>query len=57
MVQWLIYLTIDNLSYKIWKSQVRLEGIIVGLIHMHKKDLFDMKIEIYYQTVGVIMKN
>ena len=30
---------------------------MVGLIPIHKEDLFDIKIEIYYQTIGVITKD
>lgn len=44
--QWLIYLTICNLSHKIWKSRSKSRGIIVGLIPIHKRDFFKVKIEI-----------
>ena len=29
---------------------------MVGLISIHKKDFFKVKIEIYHQTMGVITK-
>lgn len=57
MAQWPIYLTISNLSHKIWRLQVRSERIIIGLIPIHKSDQFNVKIEIYYQTIGVITKS
>lgn len=47
MAQWLIYLTIDNLSHESQRSQVRPEGMMVGFIVIHKSDLFDVKMEIY----------
>lgn len=30
---------------------------MVGFILIHKKDLFNIKMEIYYQTIRVITKN
>lgn len=30
---------------------------MIGLILIHKDDLFDVKIEIYYQTIRLITKN
>ena len=35
---------------------MRPEGMMVGLISIHKEDSFKVKIEIYYQTMGVITK-
>lgn len=52
-----MYLTLGNLSYKIQRSRVRLRKIIVNLISIYKKDLFDVKIEIYYQTMRIITKS
>ena len=57
MVQWPIYLTICNLRHEIRKSQIRLGGIIIGLIPIYKRDSLKVKIKIYYQTIRVIIKN
>ena len=43
-----VYLTIGNLSYKIWRSWSKLEEIIVGLNLIHKRDSLEIKMEIYY---------
>ena len=43
-----MYLTIDNLSHEIRRLQVRSGGMKVGRILIYKRDLFDVKIEIYY---------
>ena len=56
MAQWPVYLTIGNLSHEIWRSRVRPGGMMVGLIPIHKGDSFDVKMEIYHQTMGVITK-
>ncbi len=56
MAQWPVYLTIGNLSHKIRRSQIRLGGMIVGLILIHKRDSFNVKMEIYHKTTGVIIK-
>lgn len=36
---------------------MRPEGIMVGLIPIHKGDLYSVKIEIYHQTIRVIIKS
>lgn len=36
---------------------MRLGGIIVGFIPIHKSDLLSIKMKIYYQTMKVIIKN
>ena len=56
MVQWPVNLTIGNLSYEIRRSQIRPRGLMVGLIFIHKKDFFEVKIKIYHQTMGIIIK-
>ena len=57
MAQWPIYLTIGNLSHEIRRSRVKPEGIMDGFIAIHKRDLFDVKMEIYHRTMGVITKD
>lgn len=57
MAQWPIYLTISNLNHEIWNSQIRLGGMMIGLIPIHKKDFLRVKIEIYYQTMRMIIKD
>lgn len=56
MAQLSVYLIIGNLSYEIRRLQVKLKGMIIGFISIYKKDLFDVKIKIYHQTIGVITK-
>ena len=56
MAQWPVYLTIGNLSHEIRRSRIRPGGMIVGLIPIHKRDFFEVKMEIYHQTMGVITK-
>lgn len=56
MIQWLIYLIIGNLSYEIWRSWSRSGRIIVGLIFIHKRDFFEIKMEIYHQIIEIITK-
>lgn len=48
MMQWLVYLVIRNLSYKIRKSQLKPGKIMVGFISIYKGDSFEVKMEIYY---------
>ena len=50
-------MTIGNLSHEIRKSQMRPGRMMVGLIRIHKIDLLGVKIEIYYQTIRVIIKS
>ena len=57
MAQWPVYMTIGNLSHEIQRSRVRPGGMIVGLIPIHKRKSFDVKIEMYHPTMGVITKN
>ena len=57
MAQWPVYLTIGNLSYEIKRSQSRFWGMMVDLIPIHKRDSLKVKIEIYYQTIGMITKD
>ncbi len=57
MAQWLVYLTIGNLSHEIRMSQSRPGGIMVGLIRIHKRDSLEVKIEIYHQIMGMITKS
>lgn len=56
MAQCPVYLIIGNLSHKIQRLGIRLRGMIVGLIPIHKRDFLKIKIEIYYQTMRVIIK-
>lgn len=56
-MQWSIYLAIGNLSYNIQRLEIRSGKIIVGLIPIYKNDFLDVKIKIYYQTIGIITKN
>ena len=56
MVQLPGYLTIVNLSHEIRRSRIRLRGMIVGLISIHKADSFEVKMEIYHQIMGIILK-
>lgn len=48
MAQWPVYLTIANLSHEIRRSRIRPEGIMIGLIPIHKGDSFEVKMEIYH---------
>ncbi len=57
MVQWPVYLIIGNLSNKIRRSRSRPGGMIAGLIPIYKRDFLEVKIEIYYQTMGMITKD
>ncbi len=57
IAQWPVYLTIGNLSHEIRRSRVRPGGLMVGLIPIHKGDSFDVKMEIYHQTMRVITKD
>lgn len=57
IVQWPVYLTTGNSSHKIWRLRIRLRGMMVGFIPIHKEDSFDMKIEIYHRTMRVITKS
>lgn len=50
-INYFIYLIIRNLSYKIWKSWIKLKKMIVSFIFIYKWDLFDDKIKIYYKTM------
>ena len=56
LAQWPVYLTIGNLSYEIQRSRIRPGRIIVSLIFIYKKDSLKVKMEIYYQTIEVIIK-
>ena len=56
MAQWLVYLTICNLTHKIQISRIRPREMMVDLISIYKKDSLKVKIEIYHQTLGVITK-
>lgn len=57
MAKQLIYPIIDNLSSKIRRYQIILERTIVNLIPIYKKDLFDIKIEIYHQIIRLFLKD
>ena len=57
MAQWPVYLTIGNLSHEIRRSPVRPEGMMVDLIPIYKEDSFDVKMEIYHQTIEIITKS
>lgn len=52
-----MYLIICNLSHEIWRLWVKLGGMIIGLGLIYKKELFDVKMEIYCQTMGKIIEN
>ena len=56
MAQWLVYLTIGNLSHEIQRSQIKPRGMMVGFIPIHKGDSLEIKIEIYHQIIGVIIR-
>ena len=56
IAQWPVYLTIGNLSHEIRRSRVKPGGMMVGLIPIYKGDSFDVKMEIYQQTMGIITK-
>lgn len=51
-----IYLIINDLSYNIQSSWIKLRKIIVGLIFIYKGNLFSIKIIIYYQIMSIIKK-
>lgn len=48
IAQWPIYLTLDNLSYKIWRLKIKSKEIIISFISIYKNDLISIKIKIYY---------
>lgn len=50
-------MTIGNLSYEIRRLQVNPEKVMVSIIPIHKRDLFDIKIEIFYKTIRVNTKD
>lgn len=52
-----MYLTMSDLSHEIQGSPIRPERIMIGLIPIHKKDFFKVNLEIYYQTIGLIIKD
>lgn len=56
MAQWPVYLTIGNLSHEVRRLQLRLRGMMIGPITIYKKDFLEVKIEIYHQTMEVIIK-
>ena len=56
MAQWLVYLTICNLSYKIRSLWIRLVRIMIGLIPIYKRDFLRVKTEIYHQTIKMFTK-
>lgn len=51
-----LYLTIGNLSYEIQRLRVGPGRMMVGLILIHKGDLFNVKIETYHQIIEVITR-
>ncbi len=55
IAQWPVYLTIGNLNYEIRRSRLRPGGMIVGLISIHKEDFLKDKMEIYDQTMRIII--
>ncbi len=57
MAQWPVYLTISNLNHEIRRSRSRPREIMVGLIPIHKGDSLEIEIEIYHQTMGIIIKS
>lgn len=54
MAQQPIYLIMRNLSHKIQRLQIRPKGMMVGLIFIYKKEIFEIKMMIYNQIMGVI---
>ena len=56
ITKWSVYITISNLSYEIKRLWSRSEKMIVGLIPIDKRDFLEVKIEIYHQTIRIIIK-
>lgn len=56
ITQWPIYLTICNSSHEIRRPRIRFLGIIISFIPIYKGNSLKLKIDIYYQTMGVIIK-
>lgn len=57
IIPWPVYSTIGNLNYKISKSQIKFEKIIVNFISIHNADFLKVKIEIYYLIIKIITKS
>ncbi len=57
MAQWPVYLTIGNLSHEIRRSRLKTGGMVVSLISIHKGDSLEVIMEIYHQTMGMIIKS
>lgn len=56
IMQWPVYLIIVNFGYKIQRLRIKPRRMIVGLIFIHERNSLKVKIKIYYQTMGVIIK-
>lgn len=53
---WPVYLTIGNLNHETRKQHKRPNGLLLGLIPIHKGDDVDIKLEIYHTCLGVMTK-